>query len=48
MVFEILCGSFFLVVGLCYVSHEKSPLTFHYTACLVGMIIYNIMVYYNY
>ncbi len=25
-------------------SHEKNPLTFHYTGCLIGILI---MVYYN-
>ena len=28
----------------CHVSHEKNPLTFHYTAWLIGILL---MVYYN-
>ncbi len=27
-----------------HLSHEKNPLTFHYTGCLIGILI---MVYYN-
>ena len=27
-----------------HLSHEKKPLTFHYTGCLIGILI---MVYYN-
>ena len=28
----------------CHVSHEENPLTFHYSGCLIGILI---MVYYN-
>ena len=34
----------FLLIHARYMSHEKNPLTFHYTVCLIGILV---MVYYN-